>query len=89
MDITPAAAGALLFTGKDQLPMSFERFSHQVSPLMWVVITIICLRGLYYCVRKKDYPHACAFLLVVLFSAYAAAAAFGLLPEGYNEFLFG
>ncbi len=69
--------------------MSFERFSHQVSPLMWGIITIICLRGLYSCTRRKDYPHALAFLLVLLFSLYAAAAAFGLLPEGYNEFLFG
>ncbi len=69
--------------------MTFEKFSHQVSPLMWGIITIICLRGLYYCARRKDYPHAFAFLLVLLFSAYAIAAAFGLLPEGYNEFLFG
>ena len=41
----------------------FEKFFHEVTgPYIWGLILLLSLRAIFSSVRKKDYPHAAAFI---------------------------
>ena len=47
----------------------FEKFFHEVTgPYIWGLILLLSLRAIFSSVRKKDYPHAAAFIVVAIAS---------------------
>ena len=44
----------------------FEKFFHEVTgPYIWGLILLLSLRAIYSSARKKDIPHAAAFMTAV------------------------
>ena len=59
----------------------FEKFFHEVTgPYIWGLILILSLRAIYSSLRKKDYPHAAAFVIVAIVAAFMTAASLDMLP---------
>ncbi len=50
--------------------MTFENFFHEVNGPIWILIALVALRAIYSSVKKKDYPHAAAFIIVIIVAAY-------------------
>lgn len=48
----------------------FEKFFHEVNGPIWILIGLLALRAIYSSVKKKDYPHAAAFIVVLAAAAY-------------------
>ena len=54
----------------------FEKFFHEVTgPYIWGLILLLSLRAIFSSVRKKDYPHAAAFIVVAIAAAFMTASA--------------
>ena len=61
---------------------TFEKFFHEVtSPYVWGCILLLALRAEYKCLKTKDYPHAAAFLPIIIGSGVLLAAALNMLPD--------
>ena len=61
---------------------TFEKFFHEVtSPYVWGCILLLALRAEYKCLKTKDYPHAAAFLPIIIGAGILLAAAMNMLPE--------
>lgn len=59
----------------------FEKFFHEVTgPYIWGLILLLSLRAIYSSVRKKDLPHAAAFVIVAIVAAFMTAASLDMLP---------
>ena len=52
----------------------FEQFFHEVNGPIWVLIGLVALRAIYSSIKKKDYPHATAFVAVLVVAAYYCLA---------------
>lgn len=64
----------------------FEKFFHEVTgPYIWGLILILSLRAIYSSLRKKDYPHAAAFVIVAIVAAFMTAASLDMLPPAIAE----
>lgn len=50
----------------------FEKFFHEVDGPIWILIGLVALRAIYSSIKKKDYPHAAAFIVVLAAAAYYA-----------------
>lgn len=50
----------------------FEKFFHEVNGPIWILIGLVALRAIYSSIKKKDYPHAAAFIVVLAAAAYYA-----------------
>ena len=51
----------------------FEKFFHEVTgPYIWGLILLLSLRAIFSSVRKKDYPHAAAFIVVAIADLFTA-----------------
>lgn len=48
----------------------FENFFHEVNGPIWILIGLVALRAIYSSIKKKDYPHAAAFVAVLCAVAY-------------------
>ncbi len=48
----------------------FEKFFHEVNGPIWILIGLLALRAIYSSVKKKDYPHALAFLAILIVASY-------------------
>lgn len=48
----------------------FERFFHEVNGPVWILIALLALRAIYSSIKKKDYPHAVAFVVVLIAASY-------------------
>ena len=64
----------------------FEKFFHEVTgPYIWGLILLLSLRAIYSSLRKKDYPHAAAFVVVAVVALFMAAASLDMLPSAVAE----
>lgn len=64
----------------------FEKFFHEVTgPYIWGLILLLSLRAIFSSVRKKDYPHAAAFIVVAIAAAFMTASALDMLPPAIAE----
>jgi hypothetical protein len=64
----------------------FEKFFHEVTgPYIWGLILLLSLRAIYTSARKKDYPHAAAFIVVAIVAMFMAASSLGMLPPAIAE----
>lgn len=64
----------------------FEKFFHEVTgPYIWGLILILSLRAIYSSLRKQDYPHAAAFVIVAIVAAFMTAASLDMLPPAIAE----
>ena len=64
----------------------FEKFFHEVSgPYIWGLILLLSLRAVYSSLRKKDYPHAAAFVVVTIVALFMFAVAMDILPPAVAE----
>ncbi len=64
----------------------FEKFFHEVTgPYIWGLILLLSLRAIYSSIRKRDYPHIAAFLVVAIVAAFMAASSLNMLPPAIAE----
>ena len=64
----------------------FEKFFHEVTgPYIWGLILLLSLRAIYSSTRKRDYPHALAFVVVAIVAAFMTAASLDILPPAIAE----
>lgn len=64
----------------------FEKFFHEVTgPYIWGLILLLSLRAIYSSIRKRDYPHIAAFLVVAIVAAFMAASSLDILPQAIAE----
>lgn len=67
----------------------FSVMSHDTTDsILWFVILLCSLRGVYANAIKKDYGFATAFAIVFAFSLYMIAVSLGALPPGLEDELF-
>ncbi len=50
--------------------MEFSKFFHEVNGPIWILIGLVALRAIYSSIKKKDYPHAAAFVVVIAVAAF-------------------
>ena len=66
----------------------FEKFFHEVTgPYIWGLILLLSLRAIFSSVRKKDYPHAAAFIVVAIAAAFWSASRVYMLPTALAEII--
>jgi len=64
----------------------FEKFFHEVTgPYIWGLILLLSLRAIYSSARKKDIPHAAAFIIVAIVAAFMTAVSLDMLPPAIAE----
>lgn len=67
----------------------FGKMSHDTTgSIIWFIILLCSLRGVYANAVKKDYGFAAAFAVIFAFSLYMTAVSLGALPPGIEEELF-
>lgn len=68
--------------------MTFERFVHEMKgPYIWGVLLLFALRGIYTCLKNRDWPHFFAFLALLLVSMLMLGAALEVLPPFFANLL--
>ena len=61
--------------------MTWEAFYHQTTgTFIWSLILLMALRAEYTCIKKKDIPHAAAFIPVLIVAALMLASSLDMLP---------
>ena len=63
-----------------------EKFFNEVTgPYIWGLILLLSLRAIFSSERKKDSPHAAAFIVVAIAAAFMTASALDMLPPAIAE----
>ena len=66
----------------------FEQFFHEVNGPIWVLIGLVALRAIYSSIKKKDYPHAAAFVAVLVVAAYYCLALSCISSRKFRELFY-